>query len=293
MTFKPMLAGKAADIRFPVLASPKLDGVRATILNGQLVSRSLKPFANKYTQQRFSHHLLEGLDGEFILGDPCAPDVFLRTSEALRRIDGSPQLTFWVFDHHEFALRAFKYRMRKARDFADNARDLLRLDVRFLGHTQIDDKFDLDVYESRAVDKGYEGVMLRDPDGLYKFGRSTTKEGGLLKLKRYEDDEAVIIGIEEEMHNGNTAKRSELGNMKRSSHKENKVGKGTMGALIVRGLTGRFKDVEFNIGTGFTAAQRAQAWPVGTIVTFKYFPVGVKDKPRHPVFHRIKADAGV
>jgi DNA ligase-1 len=45
--------------------------------------------------------------------------------------------------------------------------------------------------------------------------------------------------------------------------------------------------VEFHVGTGFTAADRALMWakpPIGETVKYKFFPVGVKDKPRHPVF---------
>jgi DNA ligase-1 len=42
--------------------------------------------------------------------------------------------------------------------------------------------------------------------------------------------------------------------------------------------------VEFNIGTGFTAEDRAKKDWVGLIVKYKFFPIGVKDKPRHPVY---------
>lgn len=103
----------------------------------------------------------------------------------------------------------------------------------------------------------------------------------MLKLKRFEDSEAEVLGIEEEMHNANTAETNELGRTKRSTAKAGLVGKGTMGALIVRDVkTG----VEFNIGSGFTAHDRTEAWKPGELVKYKFFPVGVKDKPRHPVF---------
>jgi len=47
--------------------------------------------------------------------------------------------------------------------------------------------------------------------------------------------------------------------------------------------------VEFSIGTGLTALQRGVFWArqddyLGKTVKYKFFPVGVKDKPRHPVF---------
>jgi DNA ligase-1 len=49
MKFKPMLAsdcGGIENVRFPVIASPKLDGVRALVIDGALMSRSLKPIPN-------------------------------------------------------------------------------------------------------------------------------------------------------------------------------------------------------------------------------------------------------
>ena len=48
-TFKPMLACNVDldKIQYPVIIQPKIDGVRALVLNGQVVGRSLKPFRNK------------------------------------------------------------------------------------------------------------------------------------------------------------------------------------------------------------------------------------------------------
>jgi DNA ligase-1 len=60
---------------------------------------------------------------------------------------------------------------------------------------------------------------------------------------------------------------------------------GTMGALICRTNFG----IEFSIGTGFTAKQRAEIWKnksivIGKLIKYKSFKIGVKDKPRHPVY---------
>ena len=65
-SFKPLLAKDydPALLRFPVLASPKIDGVRATVLNNQLVSRSLKPIPNKLVFKALSNSALHGVDGE-------------------------------------------------------------------------------------------------------------------------------------------------------------------------------------------------------------------------------------
>jgi DNA ligase-1 len=59
---------------------------------------------------------------------------------------------------------------------------------------------------------------------------------------------------------------------------------GRLGALIVE-----WEGKLFNIGTGFTDAERIDIWNRkeqyhGKQAKFKYLPVGVKDLPRHPVF---------
>jgi len=100
-TFKPLLAATVEDVSklsFPLLASPKLDGIRAIVLNGQLVSRSLKPIPNKKLQAIYGRKEYEGLDGELIMGRPSSGDVFSRTSSAVMSHDGPADVNFYVFD---------------------------------------------------------------------------------------------------------------------------------------------------------------------------------------------------
>jgi DNA ligase-1 len=115
------------------------------------------------------------------------------------------------------------------------------------------------------------------------------KEGTLLKLKRFVDSEYEIVGFEERMHNGNEATKDELGNTKRSSHQENKVGRGDLGALVLRCDAGTF-----NCGTGFTDAMRAEIWAnrdgyLGKLAKVKSFLIGVKTLPRFPTFLGFRA----
>ena len=51
--------------------------------------------------------------------------------------------------------------------------------------------------------------MLRDPSSLYKQGRHTLKSQALMKLKKFYDDEAKVIGFEEKMHNNNEQEKDE------------------------------------------------------------------------------------
>lgn len=278
---KPMLASPAGPIiPYPMLLSPKLDGIRCLIIDGVAVGRSLKPIPNKHAQRLFGRPELNGLDGELIVGSPTAKDVFQQTSSGVMSIEGEPEVMFHVFDDF-METGGFQRRLHTA-----HRRIKKQKFCEPVPHDQILNEDQLAEWEQDYLAMGYEGVMLRHPDGPYKHGRSTAKEAWLLKVKRFEDGEARIIGFRALMHNANEAKRNELGYLERPSHKAGKVSKQTLGALIVKDLkTG----VEFDIGTGFTADQRQLLWSVGDnligrIVKYKSQPTGVKEKPRFPVF---------
>lgn len=287
MNFKPMLASPVDfdKLTYPVLASPKLDGVRAINVGGKLLSRSLKPIPNKYLADLLGRPLLDGFDGELIVGDAWSSTVYRDTVSAVMRHEGKPDARFYVFDLWD-APYGYRERWHELQRLTEK---LTGLPVDLLESALIEDRSQLDAYEEAAVNKGFEGLILRAPNAPYKCGRSTVKEGYLLKLKRFEDSEAVVIGVEEEMFNGNEAQTNELGRTKRSTAQAGLTGKGTMGALICRDVkTG----VEFNIGTGFDAQDRVDWWNwwltgdarAEMVVKYKFFPVGVKDKPRHPVY---------
>ena len=272
---KPMLACEAnlKALKFPVLASPKLDGVRALVRDGVVLSRSLKPIPNRHVQMMFGRPELEGFDGELILGDPTHPEAYRRTVSAIMSIEGDPDVDFHVFDRWD-------------RDYPYNEVALSYGLTIPVCSTPIHNMEELEEYEVALLDKGYEGVMLRDPQSPYKFGRSTAKEGYLLKLKRFADSEAEIIGFEELMHNHNEATLNETGHHERSTKQDGLLPADTLGALIVRDI---HSGVEFKIGTGFTAAERQKFWNLmatirGALVKYRYFPTGSKEKPRFPSF---------
>jgi len=275
--FRVMLATdyEPEKLRFPVLASPKLDGIRAYVKDGVVLSRQNKPIPNKYVQKKFAH--LEHYDGELIVGSPTDPMCYRNTLSGVMSEDGEPDVMFYVFDHLGNTLAPY-YLRNPATGKVRDAR------VVPLKQEHVGDHIILKHIEARYLELGYEGVILRQPDAPYKQGRSTVREGYLLKVKTFLDDEAAVVGFEERMHNTNEATVSETGHTKRSSHQAGKVGRGDLGALVVE-----WKDMRFNIGTGFTDAERADIWAKrdklkGLLVKFKYFPVGGYEAPRHPVF---------
>lgn len=278
---KPMLAGNAeGELRFPCLVSPKLDGVRCLIIDGVAMSRSLKPIPNKRVQELFGRAEFNGLDGELIVGMPNDSEVFQRTMSGVMSIEGEPDVWLHVFDDFSTS-GGFRARFNGLEARTKKHKRIQVVPHAFLANQQV-----LDEVEAEYLASGFEGVMIRDPAGQYKYGRSTTKEGWLLKLKRFTDSEARIIGASVLMHNTNVAETNELGGKARSSKKAGMVPTNKLGSLLVVDVkTG----VEFEIGTGFNDTQRVELWAdhdniIGKIVKYKSQTVGVKDKPRFPVF---------
>ena len=200
---------------------------------------------------------------------------------SVHSIPDQSKLRFFWFDYVKTSANTpYDKRMQDLEQFPLESSIVVKLLPQVINSTE-----ELDAFEADCLRDGFEGVMLRSPSGRYKFGRSTLKEAILLKLKRFEDAEAQIIGFEELNHNMNESKTDLVGASKRSSHKANKVAGNTLGAFSVMNKAG----VVFGIGTGMTAAQRLEFWEgrdalLGKLVKYKFMPHGVKDAPRHPVF---------
>lgn len=280
---RPMLAATTdgTNLQYPLLGSAKFDGIRALVIDGVVVSRNLKPIPNEYVQQRWGKKKYNGMDGELIVGDPCAKDVYRKTNSGVMSFEGKPDVTYRVFDSFKIDAPFSKRAVAVAKFAKENA----KMGLVPVYQTRLNSVDELLAYETSMLELGFEGVMLRSLDGGYKQGRATLSEGTLMKLKRFLDAEALVVGVEELEHNHNEQQRSLLGLAKRSSHKANRVAGGVLGALVCA-LPGGIK---FSIGSGFTQEEREAFWAIrdklpGRLVKYKYFPVGVKDRPRFPVY---------
>ncbi|CAM5225563.1 ATP-dependent DNA ligase [Alishewanella longhuensis] len=100
--------------------------------------------------------------------------------------------------------------------------------------------------------------MLHHQDARYKTGRSAD----LLKLKSYQDTEAIVIGY-----------RPGKGKYQ-----------GRVGALIVRTPEGK----EFAIGSGLTDVLRQTPPEIGTVITYRYNGYTNNGIPRFARFLRVR-----
>jgi DNA ligase-1 len=292
--FRPLLAASIDDdeqlaaLDYPLIASPKVDGIRV-LIHPELgpVTRSLKAVRNVYIRRCLSKYFYHGLDGEIVVGPINAPDVFNRTTTGVMTTDGAPLFKYYVFDLHDRGDMAYSSRLEWVRELFHNGGST-EADpyVRVLPAHGVQNPEEVLSAEVRWLSEGFEGIMLRHPDRAYKFNRSTLREQTLLKLKRFNDAEAVVIGFEPLFSNQNPQTRSSLGLAERSDHKAGKVEVQTLGNLRVRHEPGFG---EFAIGSGFDQATRDDIWNnrpqyLGRRVSFKYQQVGIKDKPRFPIF---------
>lgn len=88
-------------------------------------------------------------------------------------------------------------------------------------------------YNKEAIENGYEGIMIKDVDGVYECKRSVK----WLKMKPFIEVSLAVIGLEE-----GTGKNE-----------------GRLGALICEGEDDG-KRIRVNVGSGFTDEQRKDYW---------------------------------
>jgi DNA ligase-1 len=290
LVLKPMLAetlelddNSLSSVAYPVLASPKLDGIRCLKLDGRALSRKFLDIPNEHIRKMISSAgVVNGCDGELM-----TKGSFNDVQSGIMSEDGIPNFQYYVFDYVSTSLKEpYSSRIKKL-----EALTLPDFCVKVLPK-QINNKEELLAYEKECLDSGHEGVMIRKPDGPYKCGRSTVKEAYLLKVKRFKDSEALVIGFEEMMHNENEAIEDELGHTKRSKCKANMVPANTLGKFLVREVGETpWRGREFAIGTGegLTADLRKEIWGnrskyLGKLVVYKYQVHGIKDLPRIPTW---------
>ena len=268
-------------VSWPKIIQPKLDGLACLAVNGVAMSRTMKPIPNKYVQKVFGELQLHGLHGELMVaGD------FNDVQSALMRESGEPDFYYVAYDkwdsHKEYTGRSLLVGKEVT---TLNNKHIAFIDMCFVRSTT-----ECEAKLGEYISLGYEGAMLRDPDSLYKQGRHTLKSQALMKLKRFEDDEATIIGFEEKMHNENEKTTDERGYSKRSHKQEGMVPANTLGALVVK-----WKDVEFKIGSGYNDIQRQELWDnrdslLGKLVTYKFQETSKYGVPRFPTFKALREE---
>lgn len=270
---------------YPLYGSIKYDGFRTAKHNGKTVLNSLRELDNLHTRAMIENcPELEDHDGELVMLPLNDNACFNRCQGAFKRASGEPDFRFVVFDR---AVEGVSFEDRWVNWTKPVYPDWVIVDTPVLIHNRAQ----LDVFIEKILSDGHEGVILRQPDALYKFGRGGFKTQQLLRVKPMETAEGKIIGFECEYENTNEATVNALGRTKRSSAKEGLIPKDTLGKMIVH--TERWGICKIS---GFSddfadEVWRNQAKYLGELATFNFQEIGSIDQPRLAKFKGIRSRA--
>jgi DNA ligase-1 len=245
--------------------SEKLDGVRAWWDGEKMWSRTGRAWN---PPQWFLDKLPKDLhlDGELWM----QRDSFDETSGICRRTDtdGWKRINFMVFDItnvsllYEERLKELKRRLPDGEKTPDEV-DYYRLGAKIcvLPAVQCRGKEHLDQLMSHIMDKGGEGLMLRQAKSAYEFKRSKT----LYKLKYWYDAEGLVVGQE----------------WGQGEHK------GRMGAVRIEMECGK----TITVGSGFSRAQRDSWQPtIGKVIRYRFQELSKDGFPRFPIYEGTAPD---
>lgn len=312
---KPLLADDWVESKlvFPLIGQPKIDGVRALNMLGQLTGRSLKKFGNHYVTSRYSHSSLIGFDGEMAAERETHPDLCRLTTSALGTHKGEPYLLWWLFDYLPYPDRKLPYGQRLEKLIYRVAElqweaEHLHQHLRVIPWRWIHSLSELNEFDTENLVAGYEGTILRDPNAPHKEGRSG-KKPILWRIKRFVDFEFMVHTIIEGEENQNEAQINELGLQFRSSHQENMVANGMVGAMVGN-VIGVVKDPttgdilfqdgdEVRVGAGCLSHDQRRHYFKNQLEfkskvhKAKFFPKGIKDKPRFPTWQTFRDPADI
>lgn len=309
-TFCPMLCPNEQidldKIPYPQLASFKLDGIRC-IFHPTLgmVSRSLKPIPNKQLNEKFAHitefskvHNII-LDGELyahgrtfqditracMTDDLWSVDTLKKlkkeTEEPTKYVDNLINvIEFFMFDiiidDVEFEKRFIQYK---------------NLDISHIigvGQVVVNNKQDVLDRFIVAQKEGYEGLILKNPNGKYKFGRATVKENLCYKVKPFIDFSRLIKGVVQatQVKDGTERTINELGHSVTSKKKDDRELIDKASAFIVD-----WNGQDLKVTIAATDIEKEEIWSnredyIGKEVNFKAMEIGMKDLPRHPTTTR-------
>lgn len=234
--------------------SEKLDGVRAFWDGEVLASRRGNRFiAPSWFVEGFPS---EPLDGELWMGRGTFDALSGIVRRHMPEDDAWRNIRYMVFDlpAHPGTFDERLSRLKELLAGIDPSRIAMVEQFRVGAYGELTALLD------RVVEQGGEGLMLRRGRSRYLAGRSDD----LLKLKTYQDAEAVVVA-----HIPGKGKYT-----------------GMMGSLLVEMPDGR----RFRLGTGFSDETRRSPPPVGTTVTYKHHGKTGTGLPRFASFLRVRKE---
>lgn len=226
-------------------ASEKLDGIRAIWTGDRLITRQGNPlYPPAWFTASLPRHVT--VEGELWLGR----GQFQHLSHIV--LDDTPNETQWrnvrfmLFDAPS-AAGTFSQRLAVLKHITQHVDPAV---VQLIEQRTLTDTDTLETWLKNIERNGGEGIMLHRKDNPYFNGRSA----GVLKVKSYQDDEAIVTGYE--------------------------PGKGKYAGLMGAVWVVTADNIRFKIGSGFRDYDRANPPAVGSIIQYRFNGYTQSGKPR-------------
>jgi DNA ligase-1 len=233
------------------LLEPKLDGVRCiTVVNFE--SRTVVQYTrNGKVLENFSHisdSLLANIDDfgrSYVLDGEVVSDSFQTLMKQVHRKDDvqasdARLMLFDIIPLSEFqngkSIMGQRRRSALLRSFKSTLDNCGHIDV--IEQTEVDlggyvGEMQFKEFNKTAIEQGFEGIMIKDPNAIYECKRSTS----WLKQKPFIEVSLTVVAVEE------GTGRNE----------------GKLGAIICEGVDDG-KEIRVNVGSGFTDSDREEFW---------------------------------
>jgi len=281
------------------LWSYKLDGIRMRVKVDDMIpfGRNSKPIKNtEFMLEELQQITNEFREIDFFDGEIYVPGLEFNKIQSMISKDDLPpdrkyNLKYFIFitlpknyiqgenDREVIELT------NRVKEYCKNNLKIVKVLEQKLVKNDINEIYRL---REEAIRKGFEGIMLRNPNKIYDFKRSDA----LLKFKKFHTADLEVVGVEKgiiKVVTDDTLKEVE-----------------TLGALICKGWLddGKGKKwIETKVGSGFTFNERMNIYEnpdkyIGKMVEVEYFEL-TKNKNRKdeniyslrfPVFKRWRED---
>lgn len=240
------------------IAFEKIDGIRGVYKDGKILSR----YGNEFTVPKKYIDIIQDCillnDGDILDGELVSSRGFQHTTSIVKDQSKKATMDYWK----DIKYVIFDYIPHNSADkFIDRHKSILMHHIKESKNIEVlkplgivKTEKDVTAFHKQVIKLGGEGIMLRNPESFYKFGRSWD----LLKVKEFQDIECTVTGYFE----GEGRNASALG-----------------------GVTCELSDgTSFCCGTGFTDEERRNPPPIGAKITVRFFEYTDDGKPRFPVY---------
>ena len=205
ITYFPMLANEMTDkslTTFPCYVQPKLDGIRCLIYmhNGtiQYQSRNHSLF-QPFPHLKFDINLIlsrnPGIPNLILDGELYSHDLTFQQITSIVRKKDHPDLEKVEYHLYDLYLpdKTYQERYELIKQLT-NYKKPGKLNVIPVQTYKVNNRQEIEERHTQFVEEGYEGLMVRMPQGLY---RQQLRSKELLKYKHFRDDEFKVVGVHE------------------------------------------------------------------------------------------------